>query len=126
MEQEGWRGDREEEGQQGGGALLPGFLGGVKDKWVSRSASLSPHGLQVRVKDCTSSWAGNIQSHGEVRHAADQRLSSQSAHSLSFFQGKAESQGPFGWPRPWSNAQVFPAWLSYLRSQLGLAGNFLS
>lgn len=59
MEQEGWRGDREEEGQQGGGgALLPGFLGGVKDKWVSCSASLSPHGLQVRVKDCTHVFLG--------------------------------------------------------------------
>lgn len=126
MEQEGWRGDRKEEGQQGGRALLPGFPGGVKDVWVSRSSSLSPHGLQVRVKDFRSSWVGNIQSHGEVRHTADLGLGSQSSPSLSFFQGKAESRGPFIWPRPWSDAQVFPAWLSYLRSQLGLAGNFLS
>lgn len=82
--------------------------------------------LQVRVKDRRSSWVRNIQSRGEVRHTADQVLSSQSPNSLSFFRGKTESQGPFVWPRLWSNAHVFPAWLSYLRSQLGIAGNFLS
>lgn len=92
----GWRGDKEEEAQPGGGALPPGFLGGVKDVWVSHPSPLGPQGLQVRVKDRRSSWVGNIQSRGEVRHSADQMLSSQSSHSLSFFQGKAEPQGPFG------------------------------
>ena len=34
--------------------------------------------------------------------------SSQSPHSVSSLQGKAESQGPSVCPRPWSNDEVLP------------------
>lgn len=74
--------------------------------------------------DCRPYWGANNQSLGEVRHMADYTPSSQSLFSVSSYQGKAESQGPSVWPRPWSNAQVFPVRLSYLRSQPGMAGHF--
>lgn len=54
----GWRGDEEEEGQQGGGALLPGFLGGVKDVWLFHCSPLAPHGLQVKFEDHRSVFLG--------------------------------------------------------------------
>lgn len=69
----------------------------MKEEWALLFYTfLRPPGFQDRAEDCRSSWTRNSQSHREVSHTADHTPSSQSSHSLSSFQGKAESQGPSG------------------------------